>query len=96
MHDTQSGEQTQRCAHLKEEILEQIDVGADAVIEVTVVYHIDSLALVKLTSHIEEMFIHCSPFTELIDQPQILLVFHRVLHHANRFLILTDITVNNS
>ena len=83
MHNAKSRKQAQGSAHLEDEVFKQVGVCPDAVVEMAMVHHVDSLALVKLTFHVEKMLIHCSPFTELVDQPQILLVFHRVLHHAN-------------
>ena len=75
MDDAKSSKEAQSSAHPEQEVLQQVEVRADAVVEAAVMDHVNSFALVKLAFHVEEMLVHSPSFAELIDQPQVLLVF---------------------
>ena len=59
-----------------EEIFQQINVCANAVVEVTMVYHVNSLPFKEFTFNIKKMLIHSPAFTQLIDKPQITFVLN--------------------
>ena len=87
MHDRDSREGGQSHAHPVQEVLQELQVRPQGVIEVTMVHHVDALALVKLSLHLEHELVHRPALDQLVDEPEIFLIVNRVLHHADVVLL---------
>jgi len=68
---------------------EEIHIGAEGVVEQAVVNVVDSLIPVKFTLDGEERVVECLARTELVNQPEVSLVFDAVVHHAKPLLFCT-------
>jgi hypothetical protein len=63
MYDAQPCEQRQRIGHSGDEVLQQGNISADLMIEISLVNHVDSLVLVKFALNIKKVLIESLAFT---------------------------------
>jgi len=61
--------------------------------------HIDAFTFVKLSTDIKKKIVESATRAKLVDQPNVLLVFNRILKHSDRRLlfwvgIMSDNLVN--
>lgn len=63
MNDAQPCEQRQRIGHSSDEVLQQRNISADLMIEISLVNHVDSLVFVKFALYIKKVLIECLAFT---------------------------------
>ena len=88
MYYGEASKEAQRDAHAIQEILQEFEICPNRMVEVAMVHHVDTLALVEFTLDVEEKLVHCSALDQFIDEPEIFLVVDRLDQHADVFLFL--------
>ena len=78
MNDTESSKHAEGETHPVNKLAKEFHIRPQVVVEITVTDHVNALALVEFSFHVEEVFVHCLSRAQLIHQPNVGLVFAAV------------------